>query len=277
LESSQRGEWRRVESLAPEIRAVVQAHPLRRLPAAVRFFAKNVLHNLRPPMSAFVVLLGPDGAGKSTIADLVAQRLYQKPFKICRRFEYNFRLLPELKQVKAAIARALGRRGAIAAAPPPGTKGSGMNRDHPQLRAMLYIGYYSLDLLLGRLLVRRLRGQGAVLLFARYFHDYYYQRGYGRAPRGFLRLLERLVPQPDLILYLHRDAEAIYAGKPELDLDEIKRQQKVIGELVESRDHAMTIDASGGVDATVDRVCAAIITQLLGRFGVACDRTGAGS
>lgn len=268
LETSRAGLWEKVEALVPEIRGAIQAQPLRRLPVAARFFAENLLHNLRPPMSALVVLLGPDGAGKSTIADLAAQRLYQRPFKICRRFEYNFRLLPELKQVRASLARRLGRRATIAAPPEPGTHGSGMNRDHPALRAMMYITYYSLDLLLGRLLVRRLRGQGSLLLFARYFHDYYYQRGYGKAPRALLRLLERMAPEPDLILYLHRSAEDIYAGKPELDLDEIKRQQAVIRSLVESRRNAVVIDASGGVEVTVDRVCAAITGQLLERFGV---------
>jgi thymidylate kinase len=268
LESSQAGVWEQVERLAPDLRSAVLSQRLRCLPAATAFFAKNLLHNLHPPMSAFVVLLGPDGSGKSTIGDLVAERLYQRPFKICRRFEYNFRLLPELKHLKASLARLVGRKAAIQPPPPPGTKGSGMNRDHPPLRAMTYIFYYSLDLIVGRLLLRRLRGQGSLVLFARYFHDYYYQRGYGRAPRWFLRLIERAVPAPDLILYLDRSAEEIYAGKPELDVNEIKRQQTVIRSLTDHRANAMVVDASGGVEATVQRVCGIITGKLFDQWGI---------
>lgn len=268
LEACQSDAWDGVERLAPEIRRAVMAQRFRQVPSAVAFFAKNLFHSLNPPMSAFVVLLGPDGAGKTTIADLLTQRLYQRPFKVCRRFEYNFRLLPELKELKAAVDRLLGRQVAVEGPPQPGTKGSGMNPEHPGWRAMLYITYYSFDLMIGRLLVRRLRGQGGLILFARYFHDYYYQKGYSHAPRWFLRFVERVVPQPDLILYLHRNADDIYAGKPELSPDEIKRQQNLIQSLVTSRSNALVVDASGGIEATVDRIADLITQKILRDFNV---------
>lgn len=267
LAACQSGAWHEVEGLAPEIRRAVQSQRFRHLPAAARFLSMNVRHHLDPPMSAFVALLGPDGAGKTTIADRVAEALYQRPFKRCCRFEYNFRLLPELKHFKNGASRLLGREVVRPSAPEPGTRGAGMNADHPPWRAMLYITYYALDLLAGRFVLRRLRAQGSLILFARYFHDYHYQRGYGRAPRWYLRLLGRIVPAPDLVLYLHRSAEEIYAGKPELDLDEIKRQQEVIQALIRGRSNAVVVDATGGVDRTVAGVCELIIGRLVQRHG----------
>ncbi len=249
------GQWPQVEALAPALRQAVNRGWWKRLPQAANFIARNVRHNLRPPMSCLLVLLGPDGAGKSTVGDRVAGRLYQKPYKICRRFEYNFRILPELKNFKRALAGLVGRTTRTQAPPPPGTPGSGMNKDHSAWRGMLYVTYYSLDLLAGRLRTRQLRGQGAILIFARYFHDYYYQRGYGKVPRWYLRILERLAPRPDLIVYLDRDAEEIFAGKPELDPGEIRRQQDIIKGLVAGRRRAVTVDASRGVEDTVDQVC----------------------
>jgi thymidylate kinase len=254
LSACQNDNWGVVEALVPEIRQSVKSSQNWWSSDAFEFFATNVSQHLKPPMSGLVVLLGPDGSGKSTIADRVAEELYKQPFKICRRYEYNFRILPELKQFKRKIAGLLGREVSEAAVIGPGTKGSGMNEDHSALKGMGYVTYYALDYILGRLPLFKLRGQGALLMFARYFHDYYYQLGYGKVPKWYLRILEALVPRPDLILYLDRDADEIYRGKPELDVDEIRRQQKVIKEVVAERPYAHVIDASEGVEETVRRV-----------------------
>ena len=97
---------------------------------------------------------------------------------------------------------------------------------------------------------------------------HYYQKGYRCAPHWFLRLTECVVPAPDLILYLHRSAEDIYAAKPELDLDEIKRQQILIRSLVTSRSNAVVVDASGGIEAAVDRLGDLITRKILRDFDV---------
>ena len=268
LSACQGDNWQVVEALVPEIRQAVKDGQNWWSSEAFEFFSTNVSQHLKPPMSGLVVLLGPDGSGKSTIADRVAEELYKQPFKICRRYEYNFRILPELKQFKRKIAGLLGREVKEAAVIDPGTKGSGMNEDHSALKGMGYVTYYALDYILGRLPLFKLRGQGALLMFARYFHDYYYQLGYGKVPRWYLRILEALVPRPDLILYLDRDADEIYRGKPELDVDEIKRQQKVIQEVVAERPYAHVIDASKGVEETVKKVRERVIGLFLERNGL---------
>jgi thymidylate kinase len=254
LVACQKDDWPGVEALVPEIRDKVTGQRSGLSPDAIRFFFNNIRHHLRPPMSGHIVLLGPDGSGKSTIADLVAKSFYKHPFKICKRYEYNFRIMPELKNIKKAIARKFGREPSGTTVVEPGTRGSGMNKDHGPIRGMAYVSYYTLDFLFGRIPLQILRGQGALLVFARYFQDYYYQLGYGRVPRWYLRLLEFFVPKPDLILYLERDAQEIYDGKPELDLEEIKRQQEIIRALVNARFNGAIIDASGGIDSTVNEV-----------------------
>ena len=254
--------------MVPEIRSRVESTRSLSSGDALSFFGSVLRHHLRAPMSGFVVLLGPDGSGKSTIADLVAGELYKNPFKICQRYEYNFRIIPELKQLKCVVARMLGRRFEKPDDVEPGVKGSGMNKDHSMLRGMVYVSYYAIDYFLGRLPLFKLRGQGAICLFARYFTDYYYQRGYGNVPRWYLRVIEGLLPQPDLILYLDRSAEEIYEGKPELDIEEIERQQNVLRELVAGRPHAELVDASNGVQATVDMVRERVMNRFLSRHGL---------
>lgn len=261
--------WDEVEAMAPELRRRVHAGRSRFSLAAFVFFAGNVRHHMFPRMSCLVVLLGPDGCGKSTIADGVAKELYHQPFKVCRRFEYQFRILPELKHLRQRLLRLAGRATPAVPPPPePGTPDSGMNPDHGAARGMLYVTYYALDFLLGRLLLRKLRGQGALMLFARYFHDYYFQRGYGNVPRWYLRALECLVPRPDLILALQRDADEIHHGKPELSIEEIRRQQDLIGRMLAGRPNAAVIDASPGVASTIHEVCARIEGFILSQHNI---------
>jgi thymidylate kinase len=263
LRRCQDNAWTAVEKLAPALRSAIQRPRLSLLPDSMRFFGKNVVHHFRPTLGKFVVLLGPDGSGKSTIAEQLCRRLYQRPFKVCKHFEYNFRLLPELKTYVSGAKRLFGRRSTKPFAAPPGTPNSGMTKDHGPVRALIYILYYSVDLMLAHLVLRRLRGQSALIVFARYFYDYYYQRGYRRAPRVVLRLIEKLIPKPDLIVYIERSAEEIYRGKPELTVEEIALQQRMIRDLLDGNPNACRIDASAGVDATVAQLEKLIVGNML--------------
>ena len=51
-------------------------------------------------------------------------------------------------------------------------------------------------------------------------------------------------------------------------MEEIKRQQKVIREVVEQRPYADVIDASEGIDATVQKVRDRVIQLFLSKHGV---------
>jgi thymidylate kinase len=266
LSACQGGKWAELGALGPALRRSMQRRSPRGIIRAAAFAWKELLHHLNPPLSAFVVLVGPDGSGKTTIAQGVCERLRDKPFKKCARLEFTFGILPELKGIKALARRLFGMK-----APPAvsveTTLHSGMHDEHSPLRAMVYILYYAFDLFLGRLILRRWRGQWGLVVFARYYYDYYYLMGYRKAPRWFLKAVEVLAPKPDLLLYLDRDAEEIYAGKPELVVEEIRHQQEIIRNLIKNRRNAQMVDARGGVEATTQRV-SDLILQSLCREGI---------
>lgn len=204
-------------------------------------------------VSNFIVLIGPDGAGKTTIAQRLCDRAESVGYAGSTHGATNFEILPTFSQMKSWL------RGDGVAEPRyvEGFKGlhSGMQqRPNSVLKSILLIGWYAIDLNLGRFVIRRARSDNRLLCFARYFYDYYFQIANKNTPRWILRLFEFLVPKPDVVFVLNRDASDIYALKPELTIEEIQRQQAVISRLARTRRWFVSIDASKGIDVTVQAI-----------------------
>ena len=67
-------------------------------------------------------------------------------------------------------------------------------------------------------------------------------------------MMEFFAPTPDLIISLERPASDIYSQKPELDIEEIEREQAIIRKYLGKRKQTKIVDASHGVDATIAAV-----------------------
>ncbi len=169
-------------------------------------------------LGLFVVLLGPDGAGKTSLCDGLSNRLGQLLFKGVARYHMQFNMIPKLSRItrlagcKTEEIDFTQKHSGSSVAP------------HPLWRSLLYVIYYSLDFSLGRFRLRKEKGLGRLILFDRYFYDFYFQRRNRRLPIAVLDFFQKIIPKPDLVLLLEAEAEAIYARKPELDLDEIRIQ-----------------------------------------------------
>ena len=70
-----------------------------------------------------------------------------------------------------------------------------------------------------------------------------------------------LAPKPDLIFTILRDAEDIFKGKPELTVEEIKRQQDNINALLNGNPCFHILDGNIGIQATVMRALELITQQ----------------
>jgi hypothetical protein len=197
-----------------------------------------------------VVLIGPDGCGKTTVSRRIVERA-DLPFARRELVHESFYVLPRLDRVVALWEH-------LTHAQPPPSAPDGRHMAMlpllPVWASVLIVTYHAMDMFLGRLRLWRLRRQSCLLVFDRSFYDYFFLRGHGNLPRWYLRLVSRLVPAPDLMLYLDRDAARIYEDKPELSLEEIRRQQRAVETLVRAKPFAQAIRAGDGIDVTVERV-----------------------
>ena len=190
----------------------------------------------------YIAILGPDGCGKTTVADHLAEVLAEQ--MIVRRMNFSFEILPPLSRI-------LGRAPKEAA--PEGQPNAGMVNPLRRTKALILGIWYGMDHVLGHFTLRRAQ-PGEVIIFARSYHDFLYQRAYLNLPRALPRLFLALGPKPDLIATPIREAAAIHEVKPELTIEEVSEQYSRIARGLQHYDYFALIDASLGVMDTVCRI-----------------------
>jgi thymidylate kinase len=213
-----------------------------------------------------VALIGPDGAGKTTVARRLEREL---PFRI----EYVYMgINPDSSNYLLPTTRALHafrrRRGAK-----PDTAGPRDSRqpDKPRPRDPLRRGLRSARsfLRLGNrlaeewhraLVASRGRRRGAVVVLDRHFFADYHaydvaarpHRSASRRLHGFI--LSRLYPRPDLVIYLDAPAEILLERKGEGTLDSLERRRREYLELCHVLQGFSVVDASRPLETVTREV-----------------------
>jgi thymidylate kinase len=168
------------------------------------------------PSGLFVVLVGPDGVGKSTTAEVVTN-LLQITHQTVKHSHLGFR--PHILPTK----RELGLEN-------NGNSSMGeqdVSRKSVGVPNLVRLLYRTSDYILGYFLrIRPLLVRGGVFIAERYYYDYlvHPSRKGINISDWFIRLLFMFVPKPELMILLHADAAAIYDRRDELDIPEIERQ-----------------------------------------------------
>lgn len=202
-----------------------------------------------------IVFIGPDGSGKTTIATLVADNLRKNDEEV-EFFELNYGILPRFRDIAGFfLRRQVGTKHA------PGARYAGMKRrPNSPLRASVYMLWYGLDYFVGRFKYPASK-PGHSVIFARFVYDYVYQRAYQRAPGIIFRMMAFLAPKPDLVFSIARNPEEIFAGKPELTIQEIQRQQDSITTLLAGKPYFHVLDGNAGIELTAAEAIALIAKQ----------------
>ena len=174
------------------------------------------------PSGLFVVFLGPDGAGKSTIATTTLQSI-SHGFRRTKHFHWRPGLLPRPR------------------------KKNGKSRDNddsdlPSLKSKYGPGmslvrflYYYVDFVIGYWVkIYPVKIATGLIFGERYYFDILvHPERYGfDLPVWFLRGLMVFVPKPDLTILLGCDPEVIVERKAELPIDEVDRQLTAYRQLV---------------------------------------------
>ena len=250
-----RKDWDELPRLAPAIRRKVMLPRCGNISGMAVYVFDNVRLRLFPFLRPFVALVGPDGCGKTTVADAIVKHFDHRPLCGLMRIHSDFPGTIRLRDIYKRFMSLLGRKVEFKPEPPPGTKGMGMKPPLARMRSMFYVLYYGVTLAMGRIALFKWRTFSGLLLADRYYYDYYYMRGHMNCPKWWKDMVGLIVPKPDMIFVLERSAEDIYRQKPELEVEEIKRQQQKIRDYFGNDNRVRYIDARNGILNTSNEVC----------------------
>ena len=161
------------------------------------------------PPGKFIVVVGPDGVGKSTTAELVKQILEAFHIPVAH-LHLGFR--PNILPTKARI---LGR--------------PALQSEKSRTPGLIRFFYHALDYLIGFFVrVRPLLVRGRIVLGERYYYNYLVDPR-SQKELGFPRWLPRIIynlfiPKPDIFILLSNDPEEIHKRRQEHSVEEIARQ-----------------------------------------------------
>lgn len=213
------------------------------------------------PVGYTIAFLGTDGAGKSTIIDAITPILNEAFHKGVRYEHMRPNYLPSLavltgKRPKDAPVEVCDN--------PHGGKPSGF------LGSLMRLSYYWLDYTYGyfRKIYVDKSIKNHVWVFDRYFYDYINDplRACIRLPKWLMKAYGLFVPTPDLTICLGANPEKIHARKPELPIEEVRRQIDTLKAFAESNNRAVLIDTGCSIEESVQMTMTAILEMMSKRF-----------
>jgi thymidylate kinase len=203
------------------------------------------------PIGLFLVILGPDGVGKSTLVGPLAESLQSAAFNRFRLFHWRPMLIAPQKETGLPSTDPHGE-------PPRGPFGS--------IVALFGI---LLDYWLGFIFILRpILTRAGLVVFDRYYQDLLIdplRYRYG-GPMWLAKLVSRFVPAPDLLFLVDAEDEVILSRKREVPPEELRRQREGYHQFALGDKRPNLIRTDQGIELSVGEAARLVVEYLTHRF-----------
>ncbi len=210
-----------------------------------KFIVKNkiqewfrLLERILKPTGLVIVILGPDGVGKSSLGDGVISGTHGEIFSGAvkrihlRPYFFNGRNKKNSVTSKSELDVDIYPYA---------------NKDRSFIVSMAKLMYFLLDYVVGYwLLVRPIVVRSGFVVFDRYYYDLFLdprRYRYGGSIL-FAKLMSCLIPEPDLILVLDAPALEIHQRKQEVSIDETEQQRNAYTDFAKKNKLCVLLNAS---------------------------------
>jgi thymidylate kinase len=263
------GEWKQIDDFKNTIKKRIFSNKNKRkktskvLNFLIHEIKSRVASSLHPK-GGLVTFIGPDGSGKSTVLDLVSNRLdivYPEKHK----FHMRFGFFPDLKTglgftaVKEEIKSVDKVKSKSVSLP--------RNKLKPKLvRALAswtVVLYYTIEFFVAHIKVWRIASRSGLVMFDRYYYDYFVQPSYRDLIWPFRRLLLFIIPTPRAVVFLKANPEIVYKRKGELNPIEIGIQNECFSRILSDVKNSYILDTENkSLEEIEAHVCQIIISTL---------------
>jgi len=201
------------------------------------------------PTGIFIVIVGPDGCGKTTINNSSTAAL-ERAFRKTWSFHWRPNLLPKL-------GKASNNSNFSDNTPSQTSKYRG---------AISYVRffYYWLDFVFGYwFVVYPKKAQTTFIISERYYLDILvHPERYGfSCPKWLIKFFGTFVPKPDLTFLLSADPQQIHDRKPELPTNVIREQIQKYSEVMKGWGDSSIIDTSQNIQSSCDELVNKVLTK----------------
>jgi len=263
-----KGDWDEIDLMSSDIKKKLFISTLLkdsyRIPVGIMKMIIRMLRRLVYPSGIFVVFLGVDGSGKTTTINSLDGFFnnYFLPGK-CKKFYWRPFLLPR-------ISKLLGNK-YVPKSEKYNSDGTRVVKKNLPRRVLdvCKLIYYVIDFFIGRIKYQSEYSRGGIIVFDRYFYDniIYAQRFGFYAPQFLMKLLNYLIPKPDLIFYLSSNPDVLYERKKEINVDQIIEQQSKYDDFLFNFDNVVYVDTSDAPAATHDSIVKSCVLYMTDRLG----------
>jgi thymidylate kinase len=215
-----------------------------------------------------VALIGPDGAGKSTISERLAQEPMPAPVKriyMGVNLEASSLMLPTTR-LALAVKSARGRRSDMTA-PSQQTEpatGSPVRRSAKAGVRAARLVLWLAEEWFRQLVAQYHRRRGSIVVFDRHFYaDYYHfdvatggRRSLASRVHGYL--LEHAYPKPDLVICLDAPGQVLFERKREASPEWLEQRRRQYLQLADVVPAFVVVDVDRPLDVVTREVATAI-------------------